>query len=62
MEDTLMSVVADTARETANISDSSAIDANFIVMIVVLIIWIGIFFYLVSLDRKVKRLERKDED
>ncbi len=62
MEDTLMSVVADTARETANILDSSAIDANFIVMIVVLIIWIGIFFYLVSLDRKVKWLERKDED
>lgn len=36
-------------------------DANFIVMIVVLVIWIGIFLYLVSLDRKVKKLEKENE-
>ncbi len=29
------------------------------VMIVVLIIWLGIFVYLLRLDRKVSRLERK---
>jgi CcmD family protein len=36
-------------------------DANFIVMIVMIIIWTGIFLYLVSVDRKVKRLEEKSE-
>ena len=34
-------------------------DANYIVMIVTLIIWLGIFLYLLSLDRKVHRLEIK---
>ena len=33
--------------------------ANFGVMIVVLIIWLGIFVYLLRLDKKVKELERK---
>jgi len=36
-------------------------DANYIAMIVTLIIWCGIFFYLVSLDRKVNRLEKNRE-
>ncbi|MEW5924521.1 MAG: CcmD family protein [Candidatus Zixiibacteriota bacterium] len=35
--------------------------ANYIVMIVVLIIWIGIFLYLLSLDRRLKRIEKKNE-
>jgi CcmD family protein len=34
-------------------------DANYIVMAVTLIIWLGIFLYLLSLDRKVSRLETK---
>jgi CcmD family protein len=33
--------------------------ANVGVMIVVLIIWLGIFVYLLRLDRKVRELERK---
>ncbi len=33
--------------------------ANFGVMLVILIIWIGIFVYLLRLDKKVKELERK---
>lgn len=33
--------------------------ANIGVMFVVLIIWLGIFIYLLRLDRKVKELERK---
>ncbi len=37
-------------------------DANYIVMIVTFIIWGGLFGYLVSLDRKVKRLEQRHED
>lgn len=36
-------------------------NANFIVMIVVLIIWIGIFLYLLGLDKKLKRIENKNE-
>ncbi|HHI03585.1 MAG: CcmD family protein [Candidatus Zixiibacteriota bacterium] len=34
---------------------------NFVVMIVTLIIWVGLFLYLFSLDRKVTRLEKKSE-
>ncbi|MCJ7497723.1 MAG: CcmD family protein [candidate division Zixibacteria bacterium] len=33
--------------------------ANFGVMLVILIIWIGIFIYLLRLDNKVKELEKK---
>ncbi len=33
-------------------------NANYIVLIAVLIIWVGIFLYLVSIDKKVKRMER----
>ncbi|HDL04579.1 MAG TPA: CcmD family protein [candidate division Zixibacteria bacterium] len=36
-------------------------NANFIVMIVVLVIWIGIFLYLLGLDNKLKRIEKKNE-
>jgi len=34
---------------------------NSVVMIVTLIIWVGLFLYLFSLDRKVTRLEKKSE-
>jgi CcmD family protein len=34
-------------------------DANYVVMTVTLIIWLGIFLYLLALDRKVRRLEIK---
>jgi CcmD family protein len=33
--------------------------SNFVVMIVSLIVWIGIFFYLLRLDRKIKDLKRR---
>jgi len=33
--------------------------SNYTVMVVTLVIWIGIFSYLVILDRKTKRLEGK---
>jgi CcmD family protein len=33
--------------------------ANLGVMVVVLIIWFGIFIYLLRLDKKVKELEKK---
>lgn len=36
-------------------------DANYIVMAVTLIVWLGIFLYLLSIDRKVRRLEGKNE-
>ena len=35
--------------------------SNIIVMIAVLIIWTGIFLYLVSLDKKLKRIEKENE-
>jgi CcmD family protein len=37
------------------------VDANYIVMIVVLVIWTGIFFYLFSLDKKVKKMKRDNK-
>lgn len=33
--------------------------ANIEVMVVVLIIWLGVFIYLLRLDKKVKDLEKK---
>jgi len=33
--------------------------SNFVVMIVSLIVWIGIFFYLLRLDKRIKDLERR---
>jgi CcmD family protein len=36
-------------------------DANYVVMAVTLIVWFGIFLYLLSIDRKVRRLEGKNE-
>lgn len=33
--------------------------SNYVAMIVTLVIWVGVFFYLVRLDRKVKKLEKK---
>jgi len=36
-------------------------DANIIVMIVVLIIWVGIFLYLLAIDKRLTRIEKRDE-
>jgi len=36
-------------------------DSNYVVMIVTLIIWVGLFLYLFTLDRKVKKLEKRNE-
>ena len=33
-------------------------DGNVTVMAVVLVVWFGLFWYLLRLDRRVKRLER----
>jgi CcmD family protein len=33
-------------------------DGNYVAMIVTLIIWVGLFVYLMKLDRRVKDLER----
>lgn len=32
---------------------------NYIVMAVTLLVWVGLFFFLFSLDKKVKKLEEK---
>jgi CcmD family protein len=37
-------------------------DTNYIVMIVVLIIWTGLFLYVYSVDRKIKRVGGDDEN
>jgi len=37
-------------------------DSTYVVMIVVLLIWAGLFGYLVYLDRKVAKLEKDSED
>ena len=34
-------------------------NANYVVMAVTLIIWVGIFGYLVMIDRKTKKLEEQ---
>lgn len=34
-------------------------DGNYIAMAVTLVVWLGIFVYLLKLDKKVKQLEEK---
>lgn len=34
-------------------------NANYVVMAVTLIIWVGIFVYLVMIDRRTKKLEEQ---
>ena len=37
-------------------------NAIYIVMIIVLIVWTGIFFYLLNLDKRIKRFEKEFKD
>lgn len=34
-------------------------DGNYIVMVVTLIVWVGLFFFIFGVDKKVKKLEEK---
>lgn len=34
-------------------------NAIYIVMIIVLIVWIGIFFYMLTLDKRLKNIEKE---
>lgn len=34
-------------------------NAIYIVMVIVLIVWIGIFLYLFSLDKRIKKVEKE---
>lgn len=34
-------------------------NAIYIVMIIVLIVWIGIFFYMLNLDKRIKSVEKE---
>lgn len=34
-------------------------DGNYVALAVTLLIWIGIFFFLMRLDRRVKELEKR---
>ena len=36
-------------------------NAIYIVMIIVLIVWAGIFFYLLNLDKRLKTIEKENE-
>ncbi len=39
-----------------------SINAIYIVMIIVLIVWAGIFFYMFSLDKRIKSVEKELKD
>ncbi len=34
-------------------------DGNYVTMVVTLVVWVGLFIFLVRLDKKVKKLEEK---
>jgi len=34
-------------------------DGNYIAMIVTLVVWIGLFFFLMKLDKRVRKIEEK---
>jgi CcmD family protein len=35
-------------------------NSYYVVLIITLLIWIGIFYYMTSIDRKLKKLEKKE--
>lgn len=34
-------------------------DGNYVAMIVTLVIWVGLFFFLMGLDKRVRKIEEK---
>ena len=36
-------------------------DGNYVAMIVTLIVWIGLFVFLIRLDKRIKKLERSSK-
>lgn len=34
-------------------------DGNYVALAVTLVVWLGLFFYLARLDKRLQRLERK---
>ncbi len=36
-------------------------DGNYVALIVTLVVWIGLFLYLMRLDKKVRRIEEKNK-
>jgi CcmD family protein len=48
--------------ETLGRTVGQRVAADFVVMAVALLVWVGIFFYLFRLDRKVKTLMRKGKE
>ena len=47
------------AAEAAKSSGALDLSSNYMVMAVTLIIWVGIFVYLMALDKKTRKLEVK---
>jgi CcmD family protein len=47
--------------ETMGRTVGQRVAADFVVMAVALLVWVGIFIYLFRLDRKVKALIRKEK-
>jgi CcmD family protein len=48
--------------ETLGRTAGQRVAADFVVMAVALLVWVGIFFYLFRLDRKVRTLMRKEKE
>ena len=47
--------------ETLGRTAGQRVVADFVVMGVILLVWAGVFFYLLRLDRKVRALLKKDK-
>lgn len=52
--------VVDTVNNLQSTSNSAGADI-YVVLWITLIVWIGIFLYLIRLDRKLKKLKQKIE-
>ena len=36
-------------------------NAMYIVLLIALIIWVGLFFYMITIDKRIKKLEKEQE-
>jgi CcmD family protein len=57
--DTLKTVITDTLMQTVTPQVKVVGEDIYIVMYVTLIIWLGVFFYLLYMDRKLKQIDKK---
>jgi CcmD family protein len=60
--DSLKHVIDSLKSHTKGGMPATTGDSVYIVLTIVIIVWTGIFFYLLNLDRRLKKLEKEEKE